>query len=248
VISLKIAIDCGHTLSGADYGAVGIKAESVLTREVGSRVINKLKALGHSVINCTIDNSNTLEESLAYRVNQANNNNADLFVSIHFNAYNGQTYGIEVFTWNGEQLLEATRVLNNLVGLGYANRGMKDGNNLYVIRNTKAKAMLIECCFCDNKDDMNKYDAEKMANAIAKGITDKAIPSNSNWYSLDGKIGIVTAKGGLNVRQSKPTNSQILGILKHGEKVRLFKKDGGWISIYYPKYGGYVYADYINIL
>ncbi len=175
---MKIAIDCGHTLSGADYGAVGIKSESVLTREVGSRVINKLKALGHNVINCTIDNSNSLEESLSYRVNQANNNNVDLFVSIHFNAYNGQAHGTEVFTWGGEQLPEATRVLNDLVGLGYTNRGIKDGSNLYVIRNTKAKAMLIECCFCDNREDMNKYDAEKMANAIVEGIVGKTVPNN----------------------------------------------------------------------
>ncbi|KIE48337.1 N-acetylmuramoyl-L-alanine amidase family protein [Clostridium argentinense CDC 2741] len=62
---------------------------------------------------------------------------------------------------HGVAFQEATRVLNNLVGLGYTNRGIKDGSNLYVIRNTKAKAMLIECCFCDNKEDMNKYDAEK---------------------------------------------------------------------------------------
>lgn len=163
---MRIAIDCGHTLSGTDYGAVG------------TRVIDKLKALDYTVIDCTIDNSNSLEESLAYRVNQANNNNVDLFISIHFNAYNGQAYGTEVFTWGGEQFQEATRVLNNLAGLGYVNRGIKDGSNLYVIRNTKAKAMLIECCFCDNKEDMNKYDAGKMANAIVEGITGKTVSNN----------------------------------------------------------------------
>ncbi|ARC84564.1 N-acetylmuramoyl-L-alanine amidase family protein [Clostridium argentinense CDC 2741] len=219
---MKIGIDCGHTLSGADYGAVGVKAESVLTREVGSRVINKLKALGHNVINRTIDNSNSLEESLAYRVNQANNNDVDLFVSIHFNAYNGLAYGTEVFTWGAEQLPEATRVLNNLVGIGYANRGIKDGSNLYVIRNTKAKAMLIELFFIDSIDVelYKKVGSERLANAIVEGITGKAMPNNGNWYSLDGKLGVVTAKDGLNVRQSKSTNSKILGILKHGEKVR----------------------------
>ncbi len=247
---MKIAIDCGHTLSGADYGAVGIKAESVLTREVGTRVINKLKALGNSVINCTMDTCNTLGESLGYRVNKANVNNVDLFVSIHFNCFNGQAHGTEVFTWGGEQLPEATRVLNNLVGLGYANRGIKDGSNLFVIRNTKAKAMLIECCFCDNKNDMDKYDAEKIANAIVEGIAGKTTSNNSstNWYSLNGKIGIVTAKDGLNVREGKSTNSKILGVLRHGEKVRLYRKEDDWMRIYYSKHGGYVYGDYINIL
>ena len=245
---MKIAIDCGHTLNGADYGAVGIKSESVLTREVGTRVISKLKALNHTVINCTIDTCNNLGESLAYRVNQANNNNVDLFVSIHFNCFNGQGHGTEVFTWGGEQLQEATRVLNNLVGLGYAKRGIKDGSNLYVIRNTKAKAILIECCFCDNREDMNKYDAEKMANAIVEGITDTILPNNGNWYSLDGKVGIVTATSGLNVREGKSTDSKILGVFKYREKIRLYRKEGNWIHIYYGEHGGYVYADYINIL
>ncbi|WP_291562133.1 MULTISPECIES: N-acetylmuramoyl-L-alanine amidase [unclassified Clostridium] len=245
---MKIAIDCGHTLGGADYGAVGVKAESVLTREVGTRVISKLKALGHTVINCTIDNCNNLGKSLAYRVNKANTNNVDLFISIHFNCFNGQAHGTEVFTWGGEQFQEATRVLNNLVGFGYANRGIKDGSNLYVIRNTRARSMLIECCFCDNREDMNKYDAEKMANAIVEGITDTAMPNNGNWYSLDRKLGIVTAKDGLNVRQSKSTNSKILGVLQYGEKVRLYRKEGEWIHIYYPNHGGYVHGDYIEVL
>ncbi len=34
------------------------------------------------------------------------------------------------------------------------------------------------------------------------------------------EIGIVTAKGGLNVRRSKSINSKILGGLKHGDKVK----------------------------
>ncbi len=68
MINFKIAIDYGHILSDADYGSVGIKAESNLTREVGIKVISKLKALGHTVINCTVDTCNILEESLGYRV------------------------------------------------------------------------------------------------------------------------------------------------------------------------------------
>ncbi len=133
---------------------------------------------------------------------------------------------------HGVAFQEATRVLNNLVGLRYTNRGIKDGSNLYVIRNTKAKAMLIECCFCDSKEDMDKYDAERMASAIVEGIVGKSIPNNSNWYSLDGKVGIVTDKDGLNVRQSKSTNSKILGVLQYGKKVRLYRKEWEWIHIY----------------
>ncbi len=169
----KFGIDCGHTMSGADYGAVGIKAESNLTREVGTKVIAKLQALGHTVIKCYKDTCSSLNDSLSYRTNTANSNSVDLYVSIHFNCYNGNAYGTEVFTYGGKELSQARAVLNNICALGYTNRGIKDGSNLYVLKHTKAKAMLIECCFCDNSGDMNKFNAENMANAIVKGLAGK---------------------------------------------------------------------------
>ncbi|BAQ36290.1 hypothetical protein FDB72_18395 [Clostridium botulinum] len=68
---MKIGIDCGHTLSGVDYGAVGIKAGSNLTREVGTKVISKLQALGHTVVKCYKDSYSSLNDSLSYRANTA---------------------------------------------------------------------------------------------------------------------------------------------------------------------------------
>ncbi|MBY6898024.1 N-acetylmuramoyl-L-alanine amidase [Clostridium botulinum] len=209
---MKIGIDCGHTLSGADYGAVGIKAESNLTREVGTKVISKLQALGHTVVKCYKDSCSGLNDSLSYRTNTANNNNVDLYVSIHFNCYNGSAYGTEVFTYGGKELLEARRVLNNICALGYTNRGLKDGSGLYVLKHTKAKAMLIECCFCDNAGDMNRYNAENMANAIVKGLVgttvatpnkpkevvkvqkpkyDETIPTGESIFKIPGTTGYI---------------------------------------------------------
>lgn len=177
---MKIGIDCGHTLSGADTGAKGIlRNEEKLTREVGVRVIGKLKTLGHIITVCYKDTCTSLGDSLSYRTNQANNNNVDLFISIHFNAFNSQAHGTEVWTYGGKSFTEATSVLNNLVALGYTNRGIKDGSNLYVLRNTKMKSMLIEVCFCDNKADMSIYNAEKLSDAIVKGITGK-LPQTEN--------------------------------------------------------------------
>ncbi|EPY2275500.1 N-acetylmuramoyl-L-alanine amidase [Clostridium sporogenes] len=250
---MKIGIDCGHTLSGADYGAVGIKAESNLTREVGTRVISKLQALGHKVINCYKDTCSSLNDSLSYRTNTANSNNIDLYVSIHFNCYNGSAYGTEVFTYGGKELLEARKVLNNICSLGYTNRGIKDGSNLYVLKHTKAKAMLIECCFCDNAGDMNRYNVENMANAIVKGLVgttittqNKPTSKNNSWINLDGKTGTICTPSGVNVREKKSTSSRILGVLANGAKVRLYRKEGDWIHIYYPSHGGYIYGKYVR--
>lgn len=167
----KFLVDCGHTLSGGDTGAEGCgKLEQNLTREVGCKVIAKLQALGHTVVNCTVDYASTLSESLAARVNKANNAGGDLYVCIHFNASNGAGHGTEVFTYNGKELTQARNVLNNICALGYTNRGIKSAN-LYVINHTNMNAMLIECCFIDNDSDMSKYNAENLANAIVKGVT-----------------------------------------------------------------------------
>ncbi|MHB9909350.1 CBO1751 family endolysin [Clostridium botulinum] len=250
---MKIGIDCGHTLSGFDYGAIGIKAESNLTREIGNRVISKLRALGHTVIKCYKDTCSSLNDSLSYRTNMANNNNIDLYVSIHFNCYNGNAYGTEVLTYGGKSFTEANRVLNNICALGYTNRGLKDGSNLYVLKHTKAKAMLIECCFCDNRNDMSRFNAESMANAIVKGLVGTTVttpnkPSTNDdvWINLDGKIGTINTPSGVNVRESKSTSSRILGTLVNGTTVRVYRKEGDWIHIYYPPCGGYVYAKYIR--
>ncbi|WP_291560756.1 SH3 domain-containing protein [Clostridium sp. UBA2485] len=154
-----------------------------------------------------------------------------------------------MYTYNNDIFTEAQETLKNITNLGFNNRGVKNGSNLYVIRNTKSKAMLIELFFIDSADVelYKKLGSERLASAIVEGITGRSTPNN-DWYSLDGKTGIVTAKDGLNVRQSKSTNSKILGVLQHGEKVRLYRKEEDWIHIYYSKHGGYVYADYIDIL
>ena len=190
---MKINLDMGHTLSGADTGAVGCgRKEQDCTRELGYKVKAKLEALGHSVCICSVDSAGTINESLCARVNKANANEGDLYVSIHLNAGGG--HGTEVYTYQGKELSEARNVLNNICSLGYRNRGIK-GANLYVINHTKMPAMLIECCFIDSSDDMSKFNAEDIANAIVKGLVGQT--SNS------------TAKIKGNESNSKPSSDWV---------------------------------------
>lgn len=171
----KISIDLGHGV-GSDRGAVGFIQEETIINEVGNKVIAKLKTLGHTVIECRPSTAYSVSNSLSQRYNKSNNNNVDLFVSIHANAGGG--VGTEVFTYNGKELSQARNVLNNLVDLGFRNRGLKDGSGLAVIRNTNAPAMLIEICFVDTQSDVNKYrsiGAEKISDAIVKGLTGSTV-------------------------------------------------------------------------
>jgi DNA invertase Pin-like site-specific DNA recombinase len=65
------------------------------------------------------------------------------------------------------------------------NRGVKTNKKLYVLRKTKAPAMLIECCFVDDKDDVALYDYKSMASAIVYGITGQQYIEPSNNTSDD---------------------------------------------------------------
>lgn len=177
---MVIGINCGHTASGAGYGAVGIIKESEHTRLVGQALMGLLRSAGITVVDCTINQANTQNEYLAAAVALANRQDLDWFISIHFNASaSHEGHGAEVFTYEGRQYQDALDVCANLAEFGFTNRGVKAGSGLYVIRKTKAKSMLIECCFCDNQQDMDIYQAaggaEGIAKAIYKGIYKEAV-------------------------------------------------------------------------
>lgn len=184
---MKIAVDCGHTLNSADYGAVGIKSESLLTREVGKEVMRLFKNEGHSVVDCTIDNASSLSSSLSYRYNTANNNNCDYYISIHFNAFNGNAKGTEILVYNNADS-RVNGVLSSITALGFTNRGVKQRKNLAVLKNTKMKSMLIECCFCDNAEDMNLFNGLKMAKSIVEGFLGKTINTDGKNNNTTSEI------------------------------------------------------------
>lgn len=175
MIVIKISINAGHTSTGAGYGAVykGFR-ESEINRAVVSALIPKLKALGHTVHNSTVGKANTNSAYLKQVVKSSNNSGAELFLSIHCNASTAHTgYGVECWTYKGNQHTAAKNICTNMAKLGFRNRGIKDGRNLYVVKNTTAKAILVELFFLDNYTDRKKYldlGADKLAQAIADAI------------------------------------------------------------------------------
>lgn len=182
---MKIGIDMGHTLSGEGTGSQGCGyKEQNLTRELGKIVIEMLKKEGHTIYDCTVDKSSNNSQQLIDRVNKANKQPLDLFVSIHFNACvndekgNGYTTGTEVLLHSTSSKAKpyAERIVKKIANVGLKNRGVKT-HNAYVLKHTKAPALLIEICFIDDRDDMNIYlkSPRKVAKAIVEGILDKTI-------------------------------------------------------------------------
>ncbi|BAY22756.1 cell wall hydrolase/autolysin [Calothrix sp. NIES-2100] len=165
---MKFGIDMGHNCP-PDTGAPGIQKEDHLTKAVGTLLIQKLTAAGHTVIDCTPKTANSVKDSLQQRTNKANANNVNIFVSIHFNAFNNKVHGTEVFAMSNASKGIAQSVLKEIAKLGFATRGVKN-TPLFVLRNTQMPAILVECCFCDSQTDMDIFDAEKMAEAIKDGL------------------------------------------------------------------------------
>ena len=147
------------------------------------------------------------EDILKKIVAKCNSHDVDLDVSIHFNSGrddysgDGKNGGTEVWLYstNSKAKPYAQRTVDAIASLGFTNRGLKYTTGLYFLHRANAPAMLIECCFVDDADDKRIYNAQKMANAIVKGITGLEVGSvnglsdiqnkDGNWYYYnDGRV------------------------------------------------------------
>lgn len=247
---MRESIDLGHGVN-YDGGAIGRIEEETIINEVGTLVISKLKALGDEVLSVRPSSATSLGNSLSQRCTASNNFNADIFVSLHANAGGGR--GVEIYTYGGKNLDAAQRILDNIVALGFRNRGIKDGSKLYVIRNTVTPAMLIEICFVDTDDvDIyNRVGANAIADAIVKGLKGTTINTTpvetvETSKNKPYEYGVVTAKSGLKIRKGPGTGYDELGILKYGEKVHIDFEEDGWFSVFWGDHGGFISSEFVE--
>lgn len=258
-------LHAGHNPAGhIACGAVGILNESIEDRKVKDTVVNLMRFFGHTVYDCTVDNGFSQNDVLKKIVSKCNSHNVDLDVSIHFNSgrsdYNGDgvTGGCEVWIHpqaNASTRATAQHVCNAIASMGYKNRGVKTSPTLYFLNSTKAQAILIECCFVDDRDDANLYNAELMAWAIVSGLSgqdtnailnqpqknntsEEVAQTNQHGYQVK-----VTAST-LNVRKNPTTSSAITTTVRKGQVYTIveesngwgkLKSGAGWISLAYTK-------------
>lgn len=232
-------------------GASGIFSETEEDRKVKDAVISKLRQLGHTVYDTTDNDGATQSQNLKNIVANCNSHSVDLDISIHFNAYNGQAHGTEVLLFgNGRHRDIGQRIVNEISALGFTNRGIKDGSNLYVVKYTNALAILIECCFCDNAEDAKLYNAESMANAIVRGITGQTAQSTQPTKTpTNGRHEIVVecTADVLNRRKEPSLNAEIVGKENKGYQNKIVEKrynDGMW---WFKDVAGYwISANYVK--
>lgn len=174
-------------------GAASILNEVTEDRKVKNKLISLLKGAGHTAYDCTDDVGKTSGANLANIVAKCNKHSVDLDISIHLNSGrkdtkgDGSTGGVEVFCYDSRTKSVAEKITDAIAEeFGYHNRGVKYSTGLYVLRNTKSKAILIECCFVDDKDDAKAWNAERCAAAIYKGLTGKAATSSTTSSGTSG--------------------------------------------------------------
>ncbi|GKU25729.1 hypothetical protein CFOLD11_25550 [Clostridium folliculivorans] len=169
-----ISGDAGHNCY-PDVGAKGIRLEDSCTKAVWNLIMKNLQELGYRTKDCTPwqKSFNSAGASKGYRVRLANESNSSLHLSIHFNEGGGRGVECWVSELGGRSEKFAYKICEEISKLGYVNRGVKN-SNLYVTKYTNMPCVLIECCYIDSEEDMERYDPYTIAKAIVKAIAGEA--------------------------------------------------------------------------
>lgn len=186
---MKICIDPGH--GGNDPGCSGFdKIERDLNFEYAVMLKNELERYkGIQIIMTRIDNASN--PSLSQRAKIANDENCDLFLSCHLNAFDSTARGTETIysIYANDQFKAFSKVLgvnlSQALKIPFRRSVSREGNagDYYgVIRETKMPAMIIEALFLDNKLDNDKYNPYIISESIAQSI--------ANQYGLELKLKI----------------------------------------------------------
>jgi N-acetylmuramoyl-L-alanine amidase len=178
---MRVYLNPGHDLD-YDSGAVNVNMglrECDIAADVGEKVQGYLNAAGVETMMRQSDNlandSQYADRPIAV-CDEANSWPADVFVSIHCNAANGQARGTEVECSGGQESTKLAQCIQSQIvdSIGTTDRGVKTMAGLIVIRNTDMPAVLVEMDFIDNDDGADLLIAQQddFARAIARGITD----------------------------------------------------------------------------
>lgn len=179
-----IAIDPGH--GGSDSGAIG--PTGVMEKSVTMRVSRELKRLleaegARVVLTRTSDTEvspkgarATAVEELEARCDIANRANADIFLSIHADAFtNREVKGTTAYYYtkgSKQSKLLADSVRTALIdAIGTVDRGTQT-SNFYVVKHTDMPAILVEISFISNPDEERMMNSDAGIKKIAQGIAD----------------------------------------------------------------------------
>lgn len=185
VTSHVIVIDAGH--GNPDVGAVGIYGST--EEAINLKIAFKLQALieqsggivylTRSDENGIYSQGNTIKEKkvsdIKNRVLIGNQEDVDIFVSIHLNKYpSGKYSGWQTFY---QESSEESHLLANCIQEGL-NKSISTPNNrvslplkgIYIMDHVENTTVTVECGFLSNEDEAKKLDDDEYQNKLAWGI------------------------------------------------------------------------------
>lgn len=180
---MKIAIDAGHGPEtpgkrSPDGSLLEYQFNSAVARYVADKLFGEYEG-----IEILMTHDDSRDVPLKERTDKANAWKADLFVSIHANAAGdggwNSAQGIETYVYKTRPpaaVALANAVQRQLVRLtGRPNRGVKSAD-FHVLRETRMTAILVECGFMTNREEVELLKSDqyrrKCAEAIVAGIAE----------------------------------------------------------------------------
>lgn len=248
-------VHAGHCPQGQGAsGAVGILQESVEDRAVKNEVIRLLRAEGHTVYDCTCDENTTKQGCLNKIVAKCNQHSVDLDISLHLNSGrndyggDGSTGGVEVWNYDTGTQEISDRICEAIATeLGIHNRRTKYDKDLFVLANTKSKALLVECCFVDDADDAKVWDAKRCAKAIVRGILNKEISGTTGGSTVSTvrRIGPGSAHLNSDCPIYDATWKNVIINAKQGDHITVLDSGTEGVKVRYNSTVGYMHCKYV---
>lgn len=170
----RITVDPGH--GGKDTGALGFLAdypEKVINRAIAELLADELTSRGATVKLLDTTEGSDTDERVRARVQQAEQFNSDLMVSIHCNsAPNASAAGTEVYYFYPYARTLATNAAKSVSGqLSTNNRGPK-ASYYHVTLSSQVPSVLVETGFMSNKAEYEKLIKQSYQQKIATGVAD----------------------------------------------------------------------------
>ena len=175
---MKILLSVGHSIlktghctsaDGRPYGGV---LEYAYCKSIAESVKQYLQSVGHQVtlLICPELRFSKSTEEKVYKINIEKVGKYDLVAELHLNAsalHNGR--GCEIL-YKSEKGKKFAQQIQARLASAFKSRGIQKRENLYMLTQTVAPAVIIESFFCDSSADCEIAGKKDVALLIAQGI------------------------------------------------------------------------------
>ncbi|WP_147098927.1 peptidoglycan-binding protein, partial [Salisediminibacterium halotolerans] len=168
-----VYLDAGH--GGPDPGGT---ANGLLEKEIALDVsLRAEQALREAGANVVMARRSDFYLTPGQRAFQSNNSEADIFVSVHANIFNGEANGTETIWHSGHESSNSERLAHNLqdatvsaLNTNYR-RVFEHSRTITVVEQNEIPSALLELGFMDHAGDAEKLRSSKYRDKSAEAIT-----------------------------------------------------------------------------